>query len=158
LKCRGKSWEERIIYTLYFLMTSQSSIWDIIFDWYFFGFKDGNVRVFFLGIATCEWYINLKRMYTLSDNVVLACICTINIPVSSQDFPRQLPSLKPKKYQSKIISQILDCDVIKKYKVYIILISNVRNIKHNSNMTSFKRFESKPVVKIIFIYDRLCHR
>jgi len=26
---------------------------------------------------------------------------------------------------------------------------------HNSNMTSFKRFESKPVVKIILIYDRL---
>ena len=25
----------------------------------------------------------------------------------------------------------------------------------NSNMTSFKRFESKPVVKIILIYDRL---
>jgi hypothetical protein len=28
----------------------------------------------------------------------------------------------------------------------------------NSNMTSFKRFESKPVVKIILIYDRLRHR
>jgi hypothetical protein len=27
-----------------------------------------------------------------------------------------------------------------------------------SNLTSFKRFESKPVVKIIFIYDRLHHR
>jgi hypothetical protein len=27
-----------------------------------------------------------------------------------------------------------------------------------SNITSFKRFESKPVVKIIFIYDRLRHR
>ena len=26
---------------------------------------------------------------------------------------------------------------------------------HYSNMTSFKRFESKPVVKIILIYDRL---
>ena len=25
----------------------------------------------------------------------------------------------------------------------------------NSNMRSFKRFESKPVVKITFIYDRL---
>ena len=30
------------------------------------------------------------------------------------------------------------------------------NVKmSNSNMTSFKRFESKPVVKIILIYDRL---
>ena len=27
-----------------------------------------------------------------------------------------------------------------------------------SNLTSFKRFESKPVVKKIFIYDRLRHR
>jgi hypothetical protein len=27
-------------------------------------------------------------------------------------------------------------------------------VNPNSNMTSFKRFESKPVVKIIFIYDR----
>jgi hypothetical protein len=28
----------------------------------------------------------------------------------------------------------------------------------NSNMTSFKRFKSKPVVKIILIYDQLRHR
>jgi hypothetical protein len=30
--------------------------------------------------------------------------------------------------------------------------------KINSNMTCFKRFDSKPVVKVIFIYDRLRHR
>ena len=29
------------------------------------------------------------------------------------------------------------------------------HLKINSDMTSFKRFESKPVVKIILIYDRL---
>ena len=28
----------------------------------------------------------------------------------------------------------------------------------DSNMTSFKRFESKPVVKIIFIYDNVIDR
>ena len=39
--------------------------------------------------------------------------------------------------------------------------SNNQNLKwrkRHSNMTSFKRFESKPMVKIIFIYDRLRHR
>jgi hypothetical protein len=32
---------------------------------------------------------------------------------------------------------------------------NVEKIIQYSNMTSFKRFESKPVVKLILIYDRL---
>jgi hypothetical protein len=37
----------------------------------------------------------------------------------------------------------------------IFLSGRVHVILYNSNMTSFKRFESKPVVKIILIYDRL---
>jgi hypothetical protein len=36
-----------------------------------------------------------------------------------------------------------------------VLIYEIPVVINHSNMTSFKRFESKPVVKIILIYDRL---
>ena len=103
--------------------------------------------------------VQIHANTTLSDNVyiLLRFMYHSHVAIPKKKNP-DIAVFKTKKIsKSKIISQILDCDVIKKYKVYIILISNVRNIKHNSNMTSFKRFESKPVVKIIFIYDRLRH-